>query len=50
VLCDFIIDKATRLFNKYDTVSKEKKLMQEESQVYFRQKVEDLESENKEAK
>lgn len=25
VLCDFIIDKAKRLFSKYETVSKEKK-------------------------
>jgi len=30
VLCDFIIDKAKRLFSKYDSVSKEKKLLQDE--------------------
>lgn len=27
VLCDFIHDKAKRLFNKYETVSKERKVM-----------------------
>ena len=35
VLCDFIHDKAKRLFAKYDTVSKERKIMQEENKFYF---------------
>ena len=35
VLCDFIHDKAKRLFAKYDTVSKERKIMQEEKNFYF---------------
>ena len=35
VLCDFIHDKAKRLFTKYDTVSKERKVMQEEKNFYF---------------
>ena len=35
VLCDFIHDKAKRLFTKYETVSKERKVMQEEKNFYF---------------
>ena len=35
VLCDFIHDKAKRLFTKYETVSKERKIMQEEKNFYF---------------
>ena len=35
VLCDFIHDKAKRLFNKYDNVQKERKVMQEEKNFYF---------------
>ena len=35
VLCDFIHDKAKRLFTKYENVSKEKKIMQEEKNFYF---------------
>ena len=35
VLCDFIFDKAKRLFSKYDTVAKERKIMQEEKNFYF---------------
>ena len=35
VLCDFIHDKAKRLFAKYDTASKERKIMQEEKNFYF---------------
>jgi hypothetical protein len=43
VLCDFIFDKAKRLFNKYDSLSKEKKVMQEEKSYYFERKIEQLE-------
>lgn len=39
VLCDFIHDKAKRLFAKYESVSKEKKVMQEEKNFYFQRKV-----------
>ena len=46
VLCDFIHDKAKRLFAKYDTVSKERKIMQEEKNFYFQRKVDQLEQEN----
>ena len=35
VLCDFINDKAKRLFAKYENVSKERKIMQEEKNFYF---------------
>ena len=35
VLCDFIYDKAKRLFTKYENVSKDKKVMQEEKNFYF---------------
>lgn len=35
VLCDFINDKAKRLFNKYDTAIKEKKQLQEDKQFYY---------------
>jgi len=35
VLCDFIHDKAKRLYSKYDNVQKEKKVMQEEKNFYF---------------
>ena len=46
MLCDFIHDKAKRLFNKYDTVSKERKVMQEEKNFYFQRKLDQLEQEN----
>ena len=35
VLCDFIFDKSQRLFNKYETVVKENKVMKEEKNYYF---------------
>jgi hypothetical protein len=35
VLCDFIHDKAKRLFAKYDLALKDKKAMQEEKSFYF---------------
>lgn len=39
VLCDFIHDKAKRLFTKYESVSKERKIMQEEKNFYFQRKL-----------
>ena len=46
VLCDFIHDKAKRLFSKYETASKERKIMQEEKNFYFQRKLDQLEQEN----
>ena len=46
MLCDFIFDKAKRLFAKYDSVSKDKKVMQEEKSFYFQRKLDQLEQEN----
>ena len=46
VLCDFINDKAKRLFAKYENVSKERKIMQEEKNFYFQRKLDQLEQEN----
>lgn len=46
VLCDFIYDKAKRLFAKYENVSKDKKVMQEEKNFYFQRKLDQLEQEN----
>ena len=43
VLCDFINDKAKRLFTKYENVSKERKIMQEEKNFYFQRKLDQLE-------
>jgi len=34
VLCDFITDKAKRLFQKYESVSKEKVIKEEKSYYY----------------
>lgn len=39
VLCDFIHDKAKRLYTKYETVSRERKVMQEEKNFYFQRKL-----------
>ena len=46
MLCDFINDKAKRLFTKYENVSKERKIMQEEKNFYFQRKLDQLEQEN----
>ena len=46
VLCDSIHDKAKRLFIKYENVSKERKIMQEEKNFYFQRKLDQLEQEN----
>ena len=40
VLCDFMHDKAKRLFNKYETANREKKVMQEEKSFYYQRKLE----------
>lgn len=45
VLCDFIIDKAKRLFAKYDQASKDRKVIQEENRYYYKRKVEAMEQE-----
>jgi len=44
------LDKARRLFGKYETLSKEKKSMHEEQKAYYRKKLEVLEDENKKCK
>jgi len=48
VLCDFINDKAKRLFNKYESALKEKKQLQQDSQgsVFVKQKMAQMEKEN----
>jgi len=48
VLCDFVFDKAKRLFNKYESVSKERNVMKEEKNYYYDRKVEELEKTNNE--
>ena len=35
VLCDFVHDKAKRLFSKYESALKDKKAMQDEKSFYF---------------
>ena len=46
VLCDFITDKAKRLFSKYDQASKDRKVSQEENRYYYQRKVEAMEAES----
>lgn len=46
VLCDFIFDKAQRLFQKYENLTKENKAMHEEKNYYFQRRIEQLEQEN----
>lgn len=43
VLLDFISDKARRLFAKFDSVIKEKKVMKEEKSYYYQRRVDQLE-------
>jgi len=50
VLCDFIYDKAKRLFSKYDNLVKESKVIGEEKLGYFSKKIEFLETENEDLK
>ena len=46
VLCDFIHDKAKRLFSKYEALNKERKLHQEEKLFHFQRKFDQMEQEN----
>ena len=46
VLCDFIHDKAKRLFQKYDTAVKDKKMSQEEVKQYYKTKISQMEKHN----
>lgn len=46
VLCDFIHDKAKRLFSKYESVNKEKKNLKDEHIGYYHRKISQLEDEN----
>jgi hypothetical protein len=46
VLCDFVHDKAKRLFSKYESALKEKKAMQDEKSFYYQRKLQELESES----
>lgn len=50
VLCDFIHDKAKRLFTKYENAVKEKKSMQEEKSYYFQRKIQELQKEKEQNK
>lgn len=50
VLCDFIHDKAKRLFNKYDNALKEKKQFQEEKGHYYQKKIQNLENDTSQMK
>ena len=46
VLCDFIHDKAKRLFSKYAALNKERKLHQEEKLFHIQRKFDQMEQEN----
>ncbi len=48
MLCDFIFDKATRLFGKYENMQHDRKLHHEERNFHFQRQVEELEGENEE--
>lgn len=50
VLCDFIHDKAKRLFNKYENALKEKKAHQDDKVNYYHRKINQLEIENEKCK
>lgn len=50
VLCDFIHDKAKRLFAKYDNALKEKKQFNEDKASYYHRKISALEVENEKGK
>lgn len=50
VLCDFIHDKAKRLFAKYDNALKEKKQFNEDKASYYHRKINALEAENEKGK
>ena len=44
VLCDFVIDKAKRLFSKYESLSKDRKQVGEEQRYYFTKRIDQLEA------
>ena len=46
VLCDFVHDKAKRLFSKYESAIKDKKAMQEEKSFYYQRKLQELENDS----
>jgi len=46
VLCDFIHDKAKRLFAKYDNAVKDKKVTVEEKAQHYQKKLKNLEVDN----
>ena len=46
VLCDFIHDKAKRLFSKFENANKEKKIMKEEKEYYYERKLDQFETQN----
>jgi len=50
VLCDFIHDKAKRLFTKYENALKEKKQLNEDKVSYYHRKISALEGENDKGK
>ena len=50
VLCDFITDKAKRMFAKYENLSKEKKGVKDEKSVYYQRKLDALEQELRQTK
>ena len=45
VLCDFIYDKAKRLFTKYDNLQRDTKQREEEHSFFNQRKIEGLETE-----
>ena len=49
VLCDFVHDKAKRLFSKYENAVKEKKSLKDEQVGYYHRKISQLEAENSKA-
>lgn len=46
VLCDFIFDKAKRLFSKYENLAKEHKALNSEKTFQVQKKYEQIEQEN----
>ncbi len=50
MLCDFVFDKATRLFSKYEAMQHDRKLNQEEHSFQAVRQLEQVEKENEELK
>ena len=46
VLCDFVNDKAKRLYSKYDNLQSQSKAQGEEKQYYESRRIQELEMEN----